>query len=224
MARRLRKEGFHPLCATDAADGLKMSRSHRFDVIITSLDRSHANATVCLAIRSRSENRSTPILAIAKQAYERDIVTVLDGGADDCLTVPFGMVELFARMRALLRRGPLASVELGSMPIRIRHIEIDRSKRRVGIGGKDIQLTYSEFELLHLMLSNPGVAMTRERIASHLWPDRGGGRPRGIDALVMSVREKVEHDRRHPSILLTVRGVGYCAANVAHAPSESTNE
>lgn len=220
VRRRLWREGFDSMSARDAAAGVKMSREHRFNMILTSLERSHLNATVCVAIRRRSVNRATPILAIAKEADEGDIVTVLDGGADDCLTVPFGMSELFARMRALLRRRPLAPIEVGSdAPIKFRNFEIDRSRRMVRIGCRDIQLTYNEFELLHLMFSNPGVTMTRETLARHLWPERPLGFTRKIDALVKYVRNKVENDRRHPRVLLTVYGVGYRAGDVT-APVE----
>jgi len=213
VTRRLRREGFDSISAKDAALGLKMSRERRFNVIITSLEPSQMNATVCLAIRRRSVNRSTPILAIAKEADEGDIVTVLDGGADDCLTVPFGASELFARMRALLRRRRLVEVG-GDAPIKFSDFEIDRSKRMVRIGCKYVQLTYKEFELLHLMFSNPGVTMTRETLASQLWPERPSGFTRKVDALVKYVRNKVENDRRHPRILLTVYGVGYRAGDV----------
>jgi two-component system, OmpR family, response regulator RegX3 len=221
IAGRLRQEGFDAINAHDATGGLKMSRVRRFHVIITSLERSGMNAAVCLAIRSRSANRSTPILAIAKDADEQDIVTVLDSGADDCLTVPLGMSEFIARMRALLRRGTQASIEIRGAPMKFRNIEIDRSKRLVWIGCKPIQLTYNEFELLHLMFSNPGVIMTREKLASRLWPERPSEFTRNIDALVKCIRKKVEGDRRHPRVLLTVRGVGYCAANFERTSSDN---
>ena len=219
VTHQFRQQGFESTSTKNFAIGLEMSRVRRFALIITSLERSPMNVNVCLAIRRRSVNRSTPILAIAKEANERDIVTLLDGGADDCLTAPFGMPELCARMRALLRRKARAGVEIGSdVPIALRNIEIDRSRWLVRIGDRHIQLTHTEFDLLHLMFSNPGVTMTREKLSRQLWPDLPSGYSRRVDSLVKRVRRKVESDRRHPQVLLTVRGIGYCAAECDLCP------
>lgn len=220
VAGQFSQQGFVSISTKDGIGGLELSRERRFAVIVASLQGSLSIVNVCLAIRRRSLNRSTPILAIAKETDEEEVVTMLDSGADDCLTVPFGTSELFARLRALLRRRPRAMAAIGSdAPITFRDIEIDRSRWLVRIGCRHIQLTHNEFELLHLLFSNPGVAVTRERLATHLWPARPSGYARRVDDLVKRLRKKVERDRRHPRILLTVRGVGYCAWDFDDAPA-----
>ena len=112
-------------------------------------------------------------------------------------------------------------VAIGSdAPITLRHIEIDRSRWLVRIGCRRIQLTRNEFELLHLMCSNPGVTMTRESLAAHVWPARPSGYARRVDDLVRRIRKKVESDRRHPRVLLTVHGTGYRTMHLDDGPSD----
>ncbi len=148
---------------------------------------------------------------------ENDKVLGLDSGADDYLTKPFGVRELMARVRALLRR--TTAREGGDVPatgpITYRHIEIDPARRRVRVGARDAELTSNEFQLLSVLLSNPGIVFSREALLSRVWNDDTFVTVRSVDTLVKRLRKKVEADPADPEVILTVWGTGYKAADVS---------
>jgi DNA-binding response OmpR family regulator len=161
-------------------------------------------------------NRDVPILMLTARREEADTVLGLESGADDYLTKPFGVRELVARTRALLRRGPrpLAAAAVGSKPIAYRHIEMDPARRRVRVGPRDVDLTSQEFQLLYLLLSNPGIVFSRDALLKRVWKDDTFVTVRSVDTLVKRLRRKVEEDPASPSVILTVWGAGYKAADV----------
>jgi DNA-binding response OmpR family regulator len=148
---------------------------------------------------------------------ENDKVLGLDSGADDYLTKPFGVRELMARVRALLRR--TTARDSGDVPatapINYRHIEIDPARRRVRVGARDVELTSNEFQLLSVLLSSPGIVFSREALLSRVWNDETYVTVRSVDTLVKRVRKKVEADPADPDVILTVWGTGYKAADDA---------
>jgi DNA-binding response OmpR family regulator len=143
-------------------------------------------------------------------------VVGLDSGADDYLTKPFGVRELMARVRALLRRGPSTHVKRADAdaPVRYRQVTVDPARRSVKIGARDVELTTHEFQLLHLLLSNPGIVYSREALLRRVWKDDTFVTDRSVDTLVKRVRKKIEDDPANPSVILTVWGSGYKAADV----------
>jgi DNA-binding response OmpR family regulator len=173
--------------------------------------------TVCRAIRRDSPNADTPILMLTARREESDKVVGLDSGADDYLTKPFGVRELMARTRALLRRGQakLTRAADGSVlaPIKFKQIEVDPPRRRVRSGSKDIDLTFNEFELLYVLLSHPGIVFSREALLSRVWKDQTYVTVRSVDTLVKRLRKKIEKDPANPAVILTVWGAGYKAAD-----------
>jgi DNA-binding response OmpR family regulator len=151
---------------------------------------------------------------------ESDKVLGLDSGADDYLTKPFGVRELMARVRALLRRGAHRSGEHdgdGDRALTYKHIEIDPSRRAVkltGAGARSIELTTNEFQLLYVLLANPGIVFSREALLRKVWKDDTFVTVRSVDTLVKRVRKKIEEDPAEPTVILTVWGAGYKAADV----------
>jgi DNA-binding response OmpR family regulator len=204
--------------AADGNKGLELARARKFDLIILDLMLPGLDGvTVCRAIRRDSLNASTPILMLTARREESDKVVGLDSGADDYLTKPFGVRELMARVRALLRRGPVAASRLdgdGAKPVTYKHIEIDPSRRGVKAGARQIELTTNEFQLLYVLLSNPGIVFSREALLRKVWKDDTFVTVRSVDTLVKRVRKKIEDDPAEPSVILTVWGAGYKAADV----------
>jgi DNA-binding response OmpR family regulator len=204
--------------AADGNEGLRLARERRFDLVILDLMLPGLDGvTVCRAIRRDPTNPGVPILMLTARREESDKVLGLESGADDYLTKPFGVRELVARVRALLRRRPL--IPAGSAerqpPLTYRHIEIDPSRRRVRVGGRDVDLTSHEFALLYVLLSSPGIVFSREALLARVWKEDTFVTVRSVDTLVKRLRKKIEDDPANPSVVLTVWGSGYKAADAA---------
>ena len=219
IALHLTLEQMTPVEAADGTVGLQLAQSRRFDLVILDLMLPGIDGvTVCRAIRRESPNADTPILMLTARREESDKVLGLDSGADDYLTKPFGVRELMARVRAQLRRGPgptnTESDATASRPLVYKHIEIDPARRRVRVGTRDVDLTFNEFELLRVLLSSPGIVFSREALLSKVWKDDTFVTVRSVDTLVKRIRKKIEEDSAQPSVILTVWGAGYKAADV----------
>jgi DNA-binding response OmpR family regulator len=202
--------------AAEGDAGLKLAREQRFDLVILDLMLPGLDGvSVCRAIRKDSRNSDVPILMLTARHEESEKVAGLDSGADDYLTKPFGVRELMARVRALLRRSHSAtSSGDGSRPIVYKHIEVDPSRRRVVLEGHDVELTTNEFHLLYVLLSNAGIVFSREALLHKVWKDEAFVTVRSVDTLVKRLRKKIERDPAEPSVILTVWGAGYKAADV----------
>jgi DNA-binding response OmpR family regulator len=218
VSLHLRLEHAIPVEAQDGRTALDLARTRRFDLVILDLMLPGLDGlTVCRAIRKGSHNQTTPILMLTARREENDKVLGLDSGADDYLTKPFGVRELMARVRALLRRTTAREGDDVSAtgPITYRHIEIDPARRRVRVGARDIELTSNEFQLLAVLLSKPGIVFSREALLSRVWNDETFVTVRSVDTLVKRLRKKVEADPADPEVILTVWGTGYKAADVS---------
>ena len=209
--------------ATEAADGLTaldLARTRPFDLIVLDVMLPGLDGvTLCRAIRRESANVDTPILMLTARRDESDKVLGLDSGADDYLTKPFGIRELMARVRALLRRAPSKATERrddADKPISYKHIQMDPARRRIVAADRDVDLTAQEFQLLYVLLSNPGIVFTREALLRRVWKDETFVTVRSVDTLVKRLRKKIERDGAEPEVILTVWGSGYKAADVEH--------
>jgi two-component system OmpR family response regulator/two-component system alkaline phosphatase synthesis response regulator PhoP len=196
--------------------GLKLARERRFDLIILDLMLPGLDGvTVCRAIRRDSRNADVPILMLTARREESDKVVGLDSGADDYLTKPFGVRELMARVRALLRRGRTRSAATdAARPVVHRNIEMDPARRRVLVKGQEVELTSNEFQLLYVLLTSAGIVLSREALLHRVWKDEAFVTVRSVDTLIKRLRKKIEHDPANPSVILTVWGAGYKAADV----------
>jgi DNA-binding response OmpR family regulator len=218
----LRHEGYECEGLADGAAALQRSGSERYDlmvldVMIPGLD----GLSLCRAVRNGRLNHDVPILMLTARRDESDKVVGLESGADDYLTKPFGVRELVARARALLRRPrqqPPASTDGDTAPaggvIRVRGMVIDVPKRRVAVDGGLVELTDQEFRLLHLLATHPGIVFSREALLAKIWRGDTYVTVRSVDTLVKRLRRRIEKDPAEPSFLLTVWGVGYKFADV----------
>ena len=218
----LRHEGYECEGLADGAAALKSSESQRFDlmvldVMIPGLD----GLSLCRAVRNGRLNHDVPILMLTARRDETDKVVGLESGADDYLTKPFGVRELVARARALLRRPrqqPPAPTDGDGAPaggvIRVSGMVIDVPKRRVTVDGAAVELTDQEFRLLQLLATHPGIVFSREALLAKIWRGDTYVTVRSVDTLVKRLRRRIEKDPADPTFLLTVWGVGYKFADV----------
>jgi DNA-binding response OmpR family regulator len=210
-------ENYECVQSGDGEDALKLARSRHFDLVILDVMLPGLDGvTVCRAIRRDSENPDVPVLMLTARREESDKVVGLESGADDYLTKPFGVRELVARVRALLRRGPrpLLTTKVAAKPIGYRQIEMDPARRRVRVGDTDVELTSNEFHLLYVLLSSPGIVFSREALLSRVWKDQTFVTVRSVDTLIKRLRKKIERNPAEPEVILTVWGTGYKAADV----------
>ena len=214
VSLHLRHEGYFCESVADGQEALRLTEAESFDllvldVMIPGLD----GLSLCRAVRNGRLNRDVPILMLTARRDESDKVVGLESGADDYLTKPFGVRELVARVRALLRRprqAPAAVAVASEQDlVRIRDVEIDLPKRRVRVSGHDIELTDQEFRLLHLLATHAGIVFSREALLSKIWRGDTFVTVRSVDTLVKRLRRRIEPDPANPKYLITVWGVGY---------------
>ncbi len=209
-------EGLRCVVAGDGTEALNRAREQHFDLIVLDLMLPGMDGlSVCRTVRREAANRDVPILMLTARREESDKVLGLESGADDYLTKPFGVRELVARVRALLRRSALAAADdEDQQAVSYKHIDIDPSRRRVRVAGRDVELTTHEFNLLHVLLSRPGIVFTREALLRKTWKESTFVTVRSVDTLVKRLRRKVEANPATPTVILTVWGAGYKAADV----------
>ena len=216
----LRHEGYTCDAVGDGKVALDRAVAERYDLMVLDVMLPGLDGlSLCRAIRNGVVNRDVPILMLTARREESDKVVGLESGADDYLTKPFGVRELVARVRALLRRPRQTatappSAESDTSLVRVHDVEIDVPKRRVRVKGRDIELTDQEFRLLHLLATHAGIVFSREALLGKIWRGDTFVTVRSVDTLVKRLRRRIESDPANPRFLLTVWGVGYKFADV----------
>jgi two-component system OmpR family response regulator/two-component system alkaline phosphatase synthesis response regulator PhoP len=212
----LRLEGLEAVAAADGTEGLDRARSSPFDLVILDLMLPGLDGvTVCRAIRRDGENSEVPILMLTARREESDKVVGLDSGADDYLTKPFGIRELIARVRALLRRRTARLEHIAhASPVTAGGLTVDPSRRMARLVDRDVDLTAHEFDLLYVLASNRGIVFSREALLQRVWGSETHITVRSVDTLIKRVRKKIEDDGADPRLILTVWGAGYKFADV----------
>jgi DNA-binding response OmpR family regulator len=211
----LRHEGYTCEPVSDGQAGLAKAQADPYDLLVLDLMLPGLDGlSVCRAVRNGRINADVPILMLTAKREEADKVVGLESGADDYLTKPFGVRELVARARALLRRprqGARAAntTDASDAALTIRGIRIDVARRKVRAEGRDVELTDQEFRLLHLLATHPGIVFSREALLSKIWRGDTFVTVRSVDTLVKRLRRRVEHDPATPEFIQTVWGVGY---------------
>jgi two-component system OmpR family response regulator len=215
-------EGLEIEAVADGQDALVRAGSQAFDLIILDLMLPGVDGiSICRAVRREGPNQDVPILMLTARREESDKVLGLESGADDYLAKPFGIRELVARARALLRRprrsqlqAEAEAVAAGERPVEIHGLHIDPARRRVRVKGDDVDLTAQEFRLLLVLVTHPGIVFSREALLTRVWPDHTFVTERSVDSLVKRLRRRIEKDPANPEIILTVWGSGYKCADV----------
>jgi DNA-binding response OmpR family regulator len=202
LQMNLSLEGFDVVAARDGEEGLKLHRSHRPDLIV--LDMMLPKQSGLDVIRAvRSDDPDTSIVVLSAKDQEADKVLALSLGADDYVSKPFGLAELVARIRAALRRRRKAPAPTTG------NVVLDVDTRLITVGGRRIDATAREFDLLRYLVEHPGVVHSRERLMQRVWGPDHFGTLRTVDNFIARLRGKIERDPDNPEHLETVRGVGY---------------
>ena len=208
VARALRAERYAVDVADDGLKGWELCGAYDYDLVILDLMLPGLSGTELLR-RIRRKNPQVPILVLTARDATEQKVENFEAGADDYLTKPFAFAELVMRVKALLRRGPVAR----SSVLRVADLEVDRFTQQVRRAGKRIELTPKEFALLEYLAGNPGRVFSRTMIIEHVWDQSFEGLTNIVNVYVRHLRGKVD-DPFPVKLIRTVRGVGYgLAAN-----------
>jgi DNA-binding response OmpR family regulator len=207
LTRSFSKEGHIVEAVADGTEAIARASDDQFDVILldVALGAGPNGYDVCRTLRD--QRNIVPIIMLTALDTEADAVLGLEAGADDYVTKPFGLAELRSRIRAVLRRsGPRA---LGREILSVGPVTVDRSHREANAYGQQVKLTFSEFELLAQLMSEPGRLFNRQELLRAIWGDSAYRDPRAIDVHIRHLREKIEQKPEEPRLILTVRGAGY---------------
>ena len=153
-------------------------------------------------LRKRPATKKLPVIMVTAKTTEMDMIKGLDDGADDYIKKPFSIMELITRVKALLRRTETTEEKL----LQLGELMIDNERHAVYVNDDQVELTYKEYELLRLLMTNPGVVMTREVIMRHVWDTEFEGESRTVDMHIKTLRQKLGEEG---SMIRTVRNVGY---------------
>ena len=201
----LQQAGFDVVEAADGRSALTLARAERPDMIVLDLGLPEMDGLD--VTRRLRANSAVPIIMLTARSEESDRIVGLELGADDYIVKPFSPKELVARIRAVLRR---ADATLGGGEVlRAGPVEVDLPKRRVTVGGDDVELTATEFDLLVTLARHPGRIYTRAQLLDAIHGVSFDSYERSVDAHIKNLRRKLEEDPRRPGLILTVYGVGY---------------
>ena len=223
LVHNLRREGYNTIEANDGVTAVEIATEKRPDLILLDVMLPRMDGlSVCKKIKNIY---NVPILMVSAKDDELDKIVGLELGADDYITKPFSVREVVARVKANLRKAE--SLENENMTkneenkksekknsvIEVGELKLDLEKYEVHIGGKVINLTLREFEVLKFLAQQPGQVITREALLERVWGYEYYGDIRTVDVTVRRIRERIEKDTSNPQILITKRGVGYYIPN-----------
>lgn len=205
----LEQDGMEVSCAYDGEEALALAKAEKFDIIL--LDVMLPRLTgfeVCQQIRDFS---NVPIIMLTAKGDDMDKILGLEYGADDYITKPFNILEVKARIKAIMRRSGSDSKEKKPEDAILERgdIKIDRESRRVYIEGREINLTAKEFDVLELLMMNPNKVYSREKLLTLVWGEDYPGDVRTVDVHIRRLREKTEENPSEPKYVHTKWGVGY---------------
>ena len=204
----LEQDGMEVDCAYDGEEALNMAKANEYDMILLDIMLPKMDGfEVCQAIREFSD---MPIVMLTAKGDDMDKILGLDYGADDYITKPFNILEVKARIKAIMRRtaGPREKKEVSSI-VEKGDLRLDCDSRRLFISGREVNLTAKEFDLLELLVKNENKVYSRENLLGLVWGKDYPGDVRTVDVHVRRLREKIETNPSEPKYVHTTWGVGY---------------
>ena len=202
----LEQDGYDVDCAYDGEEALKLAKENAYDIILLDVMLpKYDGFEVCQQIREYSD---VPIIMLTAKGDDMDKILGLDYGADDYITKPFNILEVKARIKAIMRRVSKRDKNQENEIVK-GEMKIDCESRRVIIGEKEINLTAKEFDLLELLAMNPGKVYSRENLLNIVWGYEYPGDARTVDVHIRRLREKIETNPSDPKYVYTKWGVGY---------------
>ena len=206
MKFNLENEGYEVECAYDGAAALELAREGRFDLIILDVMMPEMDGLeACMKIREFS---NVPIIMLTAKSEDADKLMGFECGADDYLTKPFNILELKARVRALLRRAAGVQRSQGSL-LTVGKITLNTEERVAIRDGESVELTAKEYDLIELLMRNPRRVYSRENLMNVVWGYTYAGDYRTVDVHIRRLREKLDENPAEPDHILTTWGVGY---------------
>ena len=204
----LEQDGLEVDCAYDGEEALKLAKENAYDIILLDIMLpKHDGFEVCQQIREYSD---VPIVMLTAKGDDMDKILGLEYGADDYITKPFNILEVKARIKAIMRRTSKRDKGQSNDKVIIKgEMKIDCESRRVMIGDKEINLTAKEFDLLELLAMNPNKVYSRENLLNIVWGYEYPGDARTVDVHIRRLREKIETNPSDPKYVYTKWGVGY---------------
>ena len=208
----LEHEGYQVEVGYDGEEAVERAREGSFDLILLDLMMPKIDGLqACMRIREFS---NVPIIMLTAKGEDTDKILGFEYGADDYITKPFNLLELKARIRALLRRsGAAEQKQQGDRALTVGHIRLDPGERSAWRDGAPVELTAKEFDLMELLMRNPGRVYSRENLLNVVWGYEYIGDYRTVDVHIRRLREKLELDPANPEYILTKWGVGYYLGN-----------
>ena len=202
----LENEGYQVDAGYDGLEAVELARSGGYDLVILDVMMPGLDGLeTCMRIREFS---TVPIIILTARSEDVDKIIGFEYGADDYITKPFNILELKARIRALLRRAALVSSVTGAV-LTVGHITIDTEKRVAKRNGEPVELTVKEFDVFELLAKNPGRVYSRETLLNIVWGYEYQGDIRTVDVHIRRLREKLEENPAEPEQIMTKWGVGY---------------
>ena len=207
----LENEGYEVEVGYDGEQAVELARNGGFDLIILDLMMPKIDGLqACMRIREFS---NVPVIMLTARSEDTDKIIGFECGADDYITKPFNILELKARIRAMLRRAGAAREKEKTSRLQQGHIVLDTDERSAHRDGVSVDLTAKEFDLMELLMRNPGRVYSRENLLNIVWGYEYAGEYRTVDVHVRRLREKLELDPANPEYILTKWGVGYYLKN-----------
>ena len=206
----LEHEGYQVDVGCDGEQAVKLAREGRYDLILLDLMMPKIDGLqACMRIREFS---NVPIIMLTARSEDADKIIGFESGADDYVTKPFNIMELKARIRALLRRAGTGGEKKDAGALTVGHIKLDPVERAAWRNSVRVELTMKEFDLMELLLRNPGRVYSRENLLNVVWGYEYIGDYRTVDVHIRRLREKLELDPANPVYIKTKWGVGYYLA------------
>lgn len=212
LAYNLEHDGYAVIKVGSGEEALKILEKETIDLVLLDWMLPGIDGIEVLKrIRSNDRIEGLPVIFLTAKGDEISKVVSLEVGSDDYLVKPFGVHELLARIKAVLRRSERYQVLHGDKEdiIKINNLEINRTRRTVSINHNEIDLSLKEFELMYLLAKNRGIVFSRDSLLEKIWGYDYVGETRTVDVHVSNIRKKIEQDENNPEYIKTVRGVGY---------------